>query len=82
MGGRKAEAVHWLHLASEQGHASAQFDLSIMYSLGDGVAKDNAEAKKWKEKAGAQGHIAVAQAGKRKSREVDWLVGHINSKGR
>jgi TPR repeat protein len=35
----KAAAVRWLHLAAEQGHASAQFDLSIMYSLGDGVAK-------------------------------------------
>jgi hypothetical protein len=53
----KAAAVRWLHLAAEQGHASAQFDLSIMYSLGDGVAKNKAEAKKWKEKAQAQGHI-------------------------
>ena len=53
----KAAAVRWLHLAAEQGYASAQFDLSIMYTLGDGVAKDRAEAKKWKEKAQAQGHI-------------------------
>jgi TPR repeat protein len=66
MSGRKAEAVEWLHLAAEQGHASAQFDLSIMYSLGDGVAKDKAEAKKWKEKAGAQGHIGLKRKGKKR----------------
>ncbi len=53
----KAAAVRWLFLAAEQGHAAAQFDLSIMYSLGDGVAKDKTEAGKWKEKARAQGHI-------------------------
>jgi len=74
MSGRKVEAVGWFHLAAEQGHASAQYDLSIMYSIGDGVAKDKAEAKKWEEKAGAQGHICVNKEGKRKVREVDWLV--------
>ena len=72
--GRKAEAVEWLHLAAEQGHASAQFDLSIMYSLGDGVAKDKAKAKKWKEKAGAQGHIGLRKD-KKRTREVDWIAG-------
>ena len=72
--GRKAEAVEWLHRAAEQGHASAQFDLSIMYSLGDGVAKDKAKAKKWKEKAGAQGHIALRKD-KKRTREVDWIAG-------
>jgi len=58
------EAERWLRLAADQGHATAQFSLSIMYSLGDGVEKNVAEAELWKQKAAAQGHIGC----KRKQR--------------
>ena len=58
------EAERWLRLAADQGHATAQFSLSIMYSLGDGVEKNVAEAEFWKQKAAAQGHIGC----KRKQR--------------
>ena len=36
----------WLPLA-EQGNASAQFDLGVMYDIGQGVPQDNKEAVKW-----------------------------------
>ena len=32
-----AEAVRWYRLAAEQGHASAQFNLGVMYARGEGV---------------------------------------------
>jgi hypothetical protein len=51
------EAEHWLRLAAGQGHATAQFSLSTMFSLGDGVAKNRQEANRWRQEAAAQGHI-------------------------
>ena len=56
------EAERWLRLAAGQGHATAQFSLSTMYSLGDGVAKDVQEARIWREKAVAQGHIGCKRS--------------------
>ena len=42
-----AEAVKWFRLAAEQGFATGQFHLGLMYENGRGVAQDDAEAVKW-----------------------------------
>ena len=39
-----AEAVKWYRLAADQGDASAQFNLGVMYDKGQGVPQDYAEA--------------------------------------
>jgi len=44
----------WRPLA-EQGDASAQFQLGLLYDNGDGVPRDLASARQWYEKAAAQG---------------------------
>jgi uncharacterized protein len=41
--------------AAEKGVAAAQYNLGVMYENGDGVAKNQAEAAKWYEKAAGQG---------------------------
>jgi uncharacterized protein len=46
---------------AEQGLASAQFKLAIMYATGEGVTKDAGEAVKWFRKAAEQG-LAGAQS--------------------
>jgi uncharacterized protein len=50
----------WRPLA-EQGDASAQNNLGVMYDQGQGVPQDYAEAVKWYRKAAEQGH-AKAQS--------------------
>ena len=45
----------WQPLA-EQGHALAQYNLGLLYANGQGVSKDDAQARQWYEKAAAQGH--------------------------
>jgi TPR repeat protein len=52
-----AEAVRWLRLAADQGHAQAQADLALFYSNGLGVAQDYAEAVRWLRLAADQGQI-------------------------
>lgn len=42
--------------AAEQGDASAQYDLGVMYAEGHGVPQDYAEAATWYQKAADQGH--------------------------
>lgn len=49
----------WQPLAM-QGHAVAQYNLGLLYSNGQGVPKDDAQARQWYEKAAVQGH-AIAQ---------------------
>nr|WP_271960234.1 SUMF1/EgtB/PvdO family nonheme iron enzyme [Rubripirellula sp.] len=51
-----AEAVKWLRLAAEQGHANAQFDLGKLYLHGFDVPEDYAEAYVWFSVAAAGGH--------------------------
>ena len=46
---------HWKPLA-EQGDASAQYHLGVMYRKGNGVTKDYGEAVKWYRKAVEQGY--------------------------
>ena len=50
----------WQPLA-KQGQAIAQYHLGLLYANGQGVPKDDAQARQWYEKAAAQGH-ADAQA--------------------
>ena len=40
-------AVKWYRLAAEQGNASVQSSLGLMYALGDGVAADYIPAYMW-----------------------------------
>jgi len=58
--GDYAEAVKWYRKSAEQGNASAQFNLALMYNYGQGVTHDYAEAAKWFRKAAEQGD-AMAQ---------------------
>ena len=51
----------WKQLA-EQGSASAQFNLGIMYSKGYGVKQDYTEAAKWNRKAAEQGSATAQHA--------------------
>ena len=41
----RKKAVKWFRKATEQGHAEAQYNLGLMYSKGDGVQQDYAEAE-------------------------------------
>ena len=43
-------------LAAEQGDATAQFNLALMYEIGKGVPQDYAQALKWYRKAAEQGN--------------------------
>ena len=54
-GDYKTAFIEWQPLA-EQGHASAQGILGLMYANGEGVLKDDKEAVKWYRKAAEQGH--------------------------
>jgi len=44
--------------AAKQGHADAQDYIGVMYHTGQGVAKNFAEAFKWRRKAAEQGHVS------------------------
>ena len=50
-----AKALAELRGRAEKGEADAQFNLGLMYDLGQGVAKDEVEAVKWFRKAADQG---------------------------
>jgi TPR repeat protein len=49
----------WQPLA-KQGHAAAQYQLGLLYNNGQGVPRDDTQARQWYEKAANQGH-ALAQ---------------------
>ena len=49
------EAVKWYRKAAEQNYGTAQFNLSVCYNNGEGVAKDFVEAYKWRMLAAKQG---------------------------
>ena len=46
-----AKAVKWYRKAAEQGDDGAQFQLGLIYEIGEGVPKDYSEAAKWYRKA-------------------------------
>ena len=54
--GDYATAMRELRPLAEQGLAAAQFNLGLLYANGQGVQKDDAQARQWYEKAAAQGH--------------------------
>jgi TPR repeat protein len=43
----ESRSARWYRAAAELGHRSAQFEVSIGYYKGRGVAQDKAEAAKW-----------------------------------
>ncbi len=50
------ESVKWYRKAAGQGHAEAQFRLSLMYIYGYGVDANRTLARHWLERAAEQGH--------------------------
>ncbi|MBF0125435.1 MAG: SEL1-like repeat protein [Magnetococcales bacterium] len=50
------EALKWLRLAAEQGHAQAQNSIGNLYRKGQGVEQDYQEALQWYRRAAEQGH--------------------------
>lgn len=54
--GDYATAWRGFLIAAEQGDASAQFNLGLMYDYGQGVPRDYAEAVKWYRRAADQGN--------------------------
>ena len=57
--GDYATAVRGFLVHAEQGDASAQFSLGVMYANGEGVLKDEAEAVRWYRLAAEQGHAGA-----------------------
>ncbi|MBK5281396.1 MAG: sel1 repeat family protein [Nitrospiraceae bacterium] len=53
--GNYATALREWRPLAEQGDASAQFQIGLLYDNGDGVPRDLASARQWYEKAAAQG---------------------------
>ena len=46
--------MRWYRLAADQGYASAQFNLGVMYGTGEGVPQDYVAAHMWFNLAAAQ----------------------------
>ena len=53
------EAVRWYRLGAEQGYASAQYNLGLMYDNGEGVPRDDAEAVRWYRLGAEQGYAGA-----------------------
>ena len=56
--GDYATAVRGFLVHAEQGDATAQYNLGVMYALGEGVPENDAEAATWYRKAAEQGHAS------------------------
>jgi TPR repeat protein len=54
--GNYATALREFRALAEQGHASAQYNLGLMYDNGRGVTQDYKESAKWYRKSVEQGH--------------------------
>jgi TPR repeat protein len=54
------QAARWYRVAAEQGDASAQNNLGVMYANGQGLGQDDVAAVFWYTQAAEQGH-ALAQ---------------------
>ena len=57
--GDYATALTGFQNYAEQGNATAQFNLGVMYDNGEGVPKDDAEAVRWYRLAAEQGTAAA-----------------------
>ena len=69
-GDYKSAVNEWSSLA-DQGNATAQFNLALMYEDGKGVLKDYKQAVKWYRRAADQGH-AIAQ------NNLGWMYAYGN----
>jgi len=49
--------IKWLTMAANEGLASAQYNLGLMYLNGSGVSQDDKTAFKWIQKAAIQRHV-------------------------
>ena len=65
------QAVKWFRLAADQGLASAQLSLGLMYDTGQGVPQNHVLAHMWYNLAGAQG---VADAPKYRDRSASKMT--------
>ncbi len=54
--GNYATALRLFRPLGEQGNASAQYNLGVMYALGQGVLQDDVQAAKWFRLAAEQGN--------------------------
>ena len=54
-----ATAIRGFRVHADQGDASAQFNLGLMYANGRGVLKDEAEAGRWYRLAADQGDASA-----------------------
>ena len=50
------EAVNWYRKAAEQGDADAQHRLGIMFSYGEGIARDDVRGYAWVDIAATRGN--------------------------
>ena len=48
--------MEWYLKAADQGHASAQYNIGILYYIGQGVPQDYSQAMEWYLKAADQGN--------------------------
>ena len=55
------EAMKWYTKAAEQGHAIAQYNLGLMYKMGQGVVQDYKSAHMWFNIAVANGSSRAAE---------------------
>ncbi len=62
------EAKKWFQKAADQGYASAQYNLAVMYGKGKGVHQDYKQAVYWYRKAADQGHADAIRGLKRLKR--------------
>ena len=51
--------MRWYRLSADQGNASAQNNLGVMYDNGEGVLKDDAEAVRWYRLSADQGNASA-----------------------
>jgi TPR repeat protein len=63
--------VKWYRKAADQGYASAQYNLGLMYDYGEGIARDEAQAAKLYQQAAAQDHA-----------NASWELGRVYAFGR
>jgi TPR repeat protein len=54
-------AAKWMAKAAAQGMVDAEFLMGVIYAEGLGVAQDDAEARRWLQKAIGKGHAEAAQ---------------------
>jgi TPR repeat protein len=54
--------MHWYQKAAVQGDAGAQYNLGVMYIMGQGVPQDEAKAVHWWIKAAEQGHAEAQKS--------------------